>query len=286
MCDILEVTPADLVVTTTANIAPRKAGAGGPGHGPTPAGPHATGLMSRTYTAEQYELWYVRCARPSSTVRWPDGQVCRTCQDRAFRTKGRCPGCGNDRLLAGRRVEDQAAICTRCAGFSISYACAERGQEGKLHAYRQSQVGHRRDDVHQCRPFAEAELVHTGAVTALALDTGLSPGRVLVIHAHPDDEVFATAAATIALADRGCQVSLRVGTGGEAGLLAAHQGDSASARATRAAQLTRSCKLLGIEDWEYLAEAGQWIDTGHGGPGTLAEEDPAHALLRVNPDEP
>ncbi|MFI1996861.1 PIG-L deacetylase family protein [Actinoplanes sp. NPDC020271] len=112
-------------------------------------------------------------------------------------------------------------------------------------------------------------------MTALALDTGLLPGRVLVVHAHPDDEVFATAAATIALADRDCQVSLRVGTGGEAGLLAAHQGDSASARATRATQLTRSCKLLGIEDWDYLTEAGQWIDTGHGGPETLAEEDPA-----------
>jgi DNA-binding Xre family transcriptional regulator len=28
LCDILEVTPADLVVTTAANVAPRKAGAG------------------------------------------------------------------------------------------------------------------------------------------------------------------------------------------------------------------------------------------------------------------
>lgn len=98
--------------------------------------------MDRPYaTAEQYERWFVRdCARcgrrSSSTVRWPDGQVCRTCQDRAFRTQGRCPGCSHDRLLAGRRAEDRAPICTSCAGFSISYACAECGQEGKLHASR------------------------------------------------------------------------------------------------------------------------------------------------------
>ncbi|MFC7546582.1 hypothetical protein [Plantactinospora sp. GCM10030261] len=96
--------------------------------------------MSRTYTAEQYERWFVRdcvrCGRRSSTVRWPDGQVCRTCQDRALRTQGRCPGCSYDRLLAGRRAEDRALICTSCAGFSISYTCAECGQEGKLHAGR------------------------------------------------------------------------------------------------------------------------------------------------------
>lgn len=98
--------------------------------------------MDRPYaTAEQYERWFVRdCARcgrrSSSTARWPDGRVCRTCQDRAFRAHGRCPGCGDDRVLTGRRTEDQGPICTSCAGFSISYACAECGQEGKLHAGR------------------------------------------------------------------------------------------------------------------------------------------------------
>jgi LmbE family N-acetylglucosaminyl deacetylase len=98
---------------------------------------------------------------------------------------------------------------------------------------------------------------------------------VLVIHAHPDDEVFATAAATIALAGQGGQIFLRVATGGEAGLLAAYHGDVVRARAARAAQLTRSCGLLGISDWDYLAGAGRWIDTGSEGVGTLAGEDPA-----------
>jgi LmbE family N-acetylglucosaminyl deacetylase len=86
---------------------------------------------------------------------------------------------------------------------------------------------------------------------------GSSADRVLVVHAHPDDEVFATAAATIMLAERGANVSLRVGT---------HTG--------RAAQLSRSCALLGIGDWDHLAEAGRWIDTGHAGERTLAAERP------------
>ncbi|HXH57616.1 PIG-L family deacetylase [Iamia sp.] len=41
--------------------------------------------------------------------------------------------------------------------------------------------------------------------------------RALVIHAHPDDEVFATAATTLALHRDGAHVALRVATGGEAG---------------------------------------------------------------------
>ena len=111
-----------------------RSGPGGPGCART--------RWDRTYaTAEQYERWFVRdcvrCGRrSSSTAQGPDGRVCRTCQDRAFRTQGRCPDCGHDRLLAGQRAEDQALICTSCAGFSTSYACAECGQEGKLHAGR------------------------------------------------------------------------------------------------------------------------------------------------------
>ena len=49
---------------------------------------------------------------------------------------------------------------------------------------------------------------------ASGVNANSSPDRVLVVHAHPDDEVFAAAAATIALAKRGCRVFLRVGTGG------------------------------------------------------------------------
>jgi RecJ-like exonuclease len=34
------------------------------------------------------------------------------------------------------RPADGAAVCTRCAGFQPSYACARCGQEGQLHARR------------------------------------------------------------------------------------------------------------------------------------------------------
>jgi LmbE family N-acetylglucosaminyl deacetylase len=118
-------------------------------------------------------------------------------------------------------------------------------------------------------------------VIASGVNANSSPDRVLVIHAHPDDEVFATAAATIALARQGCQVFLRVGTGGEAGLLAAYHGDLTRARATREVQLTRSCELLGIAAWDYLAGAGRWIDTGYEGRQTLADEDPAVVAAAV-----
>ncbi len=98
--------------------------------------------MSRPYaTGEQYERWFIaeccRCGRRKNKAgSWPDGYVCRTCSDRAVRTRGTCPGCGQERALPGRRPGDGAAICTDCAGFSQSFACARCGLEGKLHGGR------------------------------------------------------------------------------------------------------------------------------------------------------
>lgn len=98
--------------------------------------------MSRPYaTDEQYERWYMaeccRCGRRRHKAgSWPDGYVCRTCSDRAVRTRGVCPGCGQERALPGRRPSDGAAICTTCAGFSQSFACARCGFEDKLHGGR------------------------------------------------------------------------------------------------------------------------------------------------------
>ncbi|AZS76862.1 hypothetical protein DDE74_35460 [Streptomyces lydicus] len=80
--------------------------------------------MTRPYaTDEQYERWYMaeccRCGRRRHKAgTWPDGYVCRTCSDRAVRTRGTCPGCGQDRALPGLRPGDGVPICTTCAGFS------------------------------------------------------------------------------------------------------------------------------------------------------------------------
>jgi|GEM_PF-5480462 len=98
--------------------------------------------MNRPYaTDEQYERWYIidcaRCGRHRhKAASWPDGPICRTCADRAVRTRGTCPGCGQERALPGRRPGDTVAICTTCAGFTQSIACSRCGAEGKLHGGR------------------------------------------------------------------------------------------------------------------------------------------------------
>jgi hypothetical protein len=87
-------------------------------------------------TPEQYGRWHIRtCARcgrrAAKTANWPDGPICRTCHDRAARTRGRCPGCQADRLLPGCRA-DRTPICRDCAGITRSFFCDRCGFEGLL----------------------------------------------------------------------------------------------------------------------------------------------------------
>ena len=84
-------------------------------------------------------------------------------------------------------------------------------------------------------------------------------GRVLVVQAHPDDEVFATGAATQAAKSAGLGVHLRVFTGGEGAGVSG--GELVEARRRKSAALDRSAALLGIDDWAPLAEPGRWLDT-------------------------
>jgi hypothetical protein len=89
----------------------------------------------------------------------------------------------------------------------------------------------------------------------------------LVVHAHPDDEVFATGAATSVLSEQGWYVVLRVATAGMHGA---------------ADHLTASCALLGIDEWDWLGTEGQWIDDGgRNGPRTLAAAQPADVAAEV-----
>lgn len=82
----------------------------------------------------------------------------------------------------------------------------------------------------------------------------------LVVHAHPDDEVFATGAATSVLRAQGWHVVLRVATAGMHGA---------------SDHLTASCALLGIAEWDWLGAEGQWVDDGgRNGPRTLAAASP------------
>ena len=84
----------------------------------------------------------------------------------------------------------------------------------------------------------------------------------LVVHAHPDDEVFATGAATSVLSEQGWHVVLRVATAGMHGALD---------------HLSASCSLLGINEWDWLGAVDQWIDDGgRNGPHSLAAASPDH----------
>jgi LmbE family N-acetylglucosaminyl deacetylase len=111
----------------------------------------------------------------------------------------------------------------------------------------------------------------------------------LLVHAHPDDEVFATGAASIALSDAGWRVVLRVATGGEAAEGPAL--GAVEARRVRGEKLSRSCELLGIAEWGWLGEAAEWVDRGGAGPGTVADAESAilvdavrRALGEVRPE--
>lgn len=89
----------------------------------------------------------------------------------------------------------------------------------------------------------------------------------LVVHAHPDDEVFATGAATSVLSEQGWHVVLRVATAGM---------DGASGH------LSASCALLGIAEWDWLGAPDQWIDDGgRNGPRTPAAADPTALTAAV-----
>ena len=93
--------------------------------------------MSPSYrTREQYERWHIRdCARcgrrAALAANWSDGPLCRTCYQRAARTRGCCPGCDTSRLLPGRS-SDGMPICRDCAGITRDFFCDRCGFEGLL----------------------------------------------------------------------------------------------------------------------------------------------------------
>lgn len=93
---------------------------------------------------------------------------------------------------------------------------------------------------------------------------------VLVLTAHPDDEVFAHGAAIATLSAQGSRVALRTASGGEGAEPAMDSIGVYEARRRRAIRLQASCDRLGVDNWDWIAE-GRWIDTGgRPGPGSLS----------------
>jgi N-acetyl-1-D-myo-inositol-2-amino-2-deoxy-alpha-D-glucopyranoside deacetylase len=102
--------------------------------------------------------------------------------------------------------------------------------------------------------------------------------RLLLVHAHPDDESIGTGATMAAYAAEGAQVTLVTCTLGELGEiippelaeLAADSGDRLGEY--RIGELDAACAALGVTDHRFLGGPGRWRDSGM--MGTKANEDP------------
>ncbi len=110
--------------------------------------------------------------------------------------------------------------------------------------------------------------------------------RLLLVHAHPDDETINNGATMAKYVAEGRSVTLVTCTLGEEGEvlvpelahLAADQEDGLGAH--RVGELTNAMKLLGVTDHRFLGGAGHyrdsgmaWDDTGHAKPMDTVRED-------------
>jgi N-acetyl-1-D-myo-inositol-2-amino-2-deoxy-alpha-D-glucopyranoside deacetylase len=120
--------------------------------------------------------------------------------------------------------------------------------------------------------------------------------RLLLLHAHPDDESIGTGATMARYAAEGARVTLVTCTLGELGEiippslahLAADSGDRLGEY--RIGELAAACAALGVTDHRFLGGPGRWRDSGM--MGTEGNDDPrcfwradvdqaARALLEV-----
>lgn len=98
----------------------------------------------------------------------------------------------------------------------------------------------------------------------------------IVLHAHPDDEVFANFGWAADLVSQGYEVLAVIATGGEAGEL--HTVASLEeARRRRVAKYEAALDLLGARAWTWLDETAPWVDA----PSGPALSDAAPDRLRV-----
>jgi N-acetyl-1-D-myo-inositol-2-amino-2-deoxy-alpha-D-glucopyranoside deacetylase len=100
------------------------------------------------------------------------------------------------------------------------------------------------------------------------MDLTATAGRLLFVHAHPDDETLTTGATIAHYVARGAQVRVVTCTLGEEGevigerwaLLAVDAADQLGGY--RIGELTAALNALGIDEPIYLGGAGRWRDSG------------------------
>jgi N-acetyl-1-D-myo-inositol-2-amino-2-deoxy-alpha-D-glucopyranoside deacetylase len=116
-----------------------------------------------------------------------------------------------------------------------------------------------------------------------------APGRrLLLVHAHPDDESIGTGATMAKYAAEGALVTLVTCTLGEEGEIIppslAHLAAGKEDRLGeyRIGELDAACAVLGVTDHRFLGGAGRWRDSGM--MGTAANDDP-RCFWRADVDE-
>lgn len=118
--------------------------------------------------------------------------------------------------------------------------------------------------------------------------TNLAARRLLLVHAHPDDEAIGTGATMAHYAAAGAQVTLVTCTLGEEGeihvpALAGLAADAADQLGGyRVAELAAACAALGVSDHRFLGGAGRYRDSGMMG---LATNDHPRAFWQADLDE-
>ncbi|HZB51027.1 MAG TPA: N-acetyl-1-D-myo-inositol-2-amino-2-deoxy-alpha-D-glucopyranoside deacetylase [Mycobacteriales bacterium] len=109
--------------------------------------------------------------------------------------------------------------------------------------------------------------------------------RMLLVHAHPDDETIGTGAVMARYAAEGVQVTLVTCTLGEEGeVLVPALAQLAKAEADqlggyRIHELTEAMRALGVTDHRFLGGPGRWRDSGMMG---LPENDAPRAFWRAD----
>jgi len=92
--------------------------------------------------------------------------------------------------------------------------------------------------------------------------------RLLLVHAHPDDESIGTGATMAAYAAQGAAVTLVTCTRGELGeiippeLAYLADGDGGRLGEYRTGELAAACAALGVTDHRFLGGPGRWRDSG------------------------
>src|SRR6185436_6442472 len=122
----------------------------------------------------------------------------------------------------------------------------------------------------------------------MTVDSVISGRRLLLVHAHPDDESIGTGATMARYAAEGAQVTLVTCTLGELGeiippsLSYLAEGDGGRLGEYRIGELNAACAELGVTDHRFLGGPGRWRDSGM--MGTAGNDDP-RCFWRASVDE-